>query len=120
MDKRDFCDIVNSERPPAIDGKEVRQSEGCRSRWSRGGPTVARRNALSYVAALLQTTRRRPVSGLASDESRRRSDRLPTCKRSGVMTGWNLLTVAGAAPALNRIESVHDGIRTGFPFHPAL
>jgi hypothetical protein len=56
MDKKDLCNIVNSVRSPAIDGKTCGEV-GSEARWQAdcdGGPIVARRNVLSKVAALLQ------------------------------------------------------------------
>ncbi len=66
--KKYFCDIVNSVRSPAIDGKTCGSWIGSAVAGGlHGGPIVARRNALSCVVALLRTTSHRPVSGLASD-----------------------------------------------------
>jgi hypothetical protein len=68
-----------------------------------GGPIVARRNVLSYMAALLQTMSRRPVSGLASDVLDVNPIAFPRICAVALVTGCNLLTVAGAAPESHRL-----------------
>ena len=86
-----------------------------------GGPIVARRNVLSYVAALLQN--HEPQAGLRACK-RRHLDVNPIAFTRiyavALMTGCNLLTVAGAAPELSRIlrsRMIASTTRTGFPFH---
>ena len=58
----------------------------------RAGPRFAGPNA-----------RHGPVSGLASGIGRCRTGRLPALQRSGIQTGRDLLTVAGAAPESHRL-----------------